>query len=223
MQVCLSLLGTWHGTDASQKWDPQNSSLFQILLSIQGMILISDPYFNEPNVERMRGQAEGTKASNGYNAEIHLNNIRSAFGCFLTSVPCIHSGARRRAPLIKPYLPTLSTGSSSLHATIHPLLCCCSKPQNPLILLYRKPKSPCSAEHTMLNEVSGLCRWGMIDQLRKPKPGFEAVTKLHFTYLKHTLMDQCKAWFEESADLDVLYRRRLADAIVELHGLLDAL
>ena len=40
------------------------------------MILISDPYFNEPNVEQMRGQAEGTKASNSYNAEIHLNNIR---------------------------------------------------------------------------------------------------------------------------------------------------
>ena len=77
VQVCLSLLGTWHGTDASQKWDPQNSSLFQILLSIQGMILISDPYFNEPNVERMRGQAEGNKASNSYNAEIHLNTIRS--------------------------------------------------------------------------------------------------------------------------------------------------
>ena len=76
VQVCLSLLGTWHGSDASQKWDPQNSSLFQILLSIQGMILISDPYFNEPNVEQMRGQAEGTKASNSYNAEIHLNNIR---------------------------------------------------------------------------------------------------------------------------------------------------
>lgn len=77
LQVCLSLLGTWHGTDASQKWDPQNSNLFQILLSIQGMILISDPYFNEPNVERMRGQAEGNKASSSYNAEIHLNNIRS--------------------------------------------------------------------------------------------------------------------------------------------------
>ncbi len=36
-------------------------------------------------------------------------------------------------------------------------------------------------------------------------------------------MDQCKKWFEESADLDALYRRRLADAIVELHGLLAAL
>lgn len=63
----------------------------------------------------------------------------------------------------------------------------------------------------------------MIDQLRKPKAGFEAAIKLHFTYLRHTLIDQCKAWFEESANLDVLYRRRLADAIVELHGLLAAL
>ena len=63
----------------------------------------------------------------------------------------------------------------------------------------------------------------MIDQLRKPKPGFEAVINAHFSHLKYTLMDQCKTWFEESADLDVLYRRRLADAIVELHGLLAAL
>ncbi len=66
-------------------------------------------------------------------------------------------------------------------------------------------------------------RWGMIDQLQKPKPGFEGVIKAHFFQLRHRLMDQCRKWFEESADLDALYRRRLADAIVELHGLLAAL
>ena len=96
MQVCLSLLGTWHGTDASQKWDPQTSSLFQILLSIQGMILISDPYFNEPNVERMRGQAEGNKASNSYNAEIHLNNIRclsKLLSCSFQGEDCVSDAA----------------------------------------------------------------------------------------------------------------------------------
>ena len=63
----------------------------------------------------------------------------------------------------------------------------------------------------------------MIDQLRKPKPGFEAVIKTHFAHSKHSLMKQCRAWFEESAGADVLYRRRLADAIVELHGLLAGL
>ena len=63
----------------------------------------------------------------------------------------------------------------------------------------------------------------MIDQLRKPKPGFEGVIKAHFSQLRHTLMDQCQKWFQESAGLDVLYRRRLADAIVELHDLLAML
>ena len=31
----------------------------QVLLSIQGMILIGDPYFNEPSVEQMRSTAQG--------------------------------------------------------------------------------------------------------------------------------------------------------------------
>ena len=49
-QVCLSLLGTWHGTDETQKWHPDTANLWRVLVSIQGMILIGDPYFNEPNV-----------------------------------------------------------------------------------------------------------------------------------------------------------------------------
>lgn len=63
----------------------------------------------------------------------------------------------------------------------------------------------------------------MIDQLRTPKPGFEDVTKTHFRSIRSSLLNQFKAWFDESAGLDVLYRRRLTDAIVELHGLLAAL
>lgn len=47
-QVCLSLLGTWHGSHHSEKWDPKNANLWRILISIQGMILVEDPYFNEP-------------------------------------------------------------------------------------------------------------------------------------------------------------------------------
>lgn len=38
--MCLSLLGTWHGGDEASKWNPSSSSLFQILLSIQGMIFV---------------------------------------------------------------------------------------------------------------------------------------------------------------------------------------
>ncbi len=34
-KVCLSLLGTWSGPG----WDPKQSSLYQVLMSIQGLIL----------------------------------------------------------------------------------------------------------------------------------------------------------------------------------------
>jgi hypothetical protein len=44
VQVCLSLLGTWAGPG----WDPKRSTLLQVLVSIQSLILVSDPYFNEP-------------------------------------------------------------------------------------------------------------------------------------------------------------------------------
>ena len=67
-KVCLSLLGTWHGGAASEKWQPGKSSLFQVLLSIQGMIFIEDPYFNEPAYDGMRGTAEGAASSLKYNA-----------------------------------------------------------------------------------------------------------------------------------------------------------
>lgn len=107
--VCLSLTGTWHGSDASEKWDPVNSSLYQILLSIQvgaswdlhsvsefgvchnalthtadifaargqSLILINDPFYNEPSNESTRGLSETNLASNKYNADLHLNTIRS--------------------------------------------------------------------------------------------------------------------------------------------------
>ena len=103
--MCLSLLGTFSSSDASERWNPATSSVFQVLtwltacctlwctygvlscslwlsarfkqcmckwtaeracplplqvlLSIQGMILIGDPYFNEPSVEQMRSTAQG--------------------------------------------------------------------------------------------------------------------------------------------------------------------
>eukprot|EP00775_Hariotina_reticulata_P014582 gene14582-14713_t len=62
-KVCMSLLGAWHGGDQASKWNPATSSLFQILLSVQGMVFVEDPYFNEPNVEVMRGTTEGNITS----------------------------------------------------------------------------------------------------------------------------------------------------------------
>ena len=43
-KVCLSLLGTWDGPS----WEPQVSSIWQVLVSIQSMIFCEEPYLNEP-------------------------------------------------------------------------------------------------------------------------------------------------------------------------------
>ncbi|KAG7348884.1 ubiquitin-conjugating enzyme [Nitzschia inconspicua] len=52
-KVCLSLLGTWAGP----KWSPKHSTLLQVLVSIQGLILgVEHPYFLEPG----HGGWEGT-------------------------------------------------------------------------------------------------------------------------------------------------------------------
>ena len=43
-KVCLSLLGTWHG-GKGEGWDPAVSSVLQVLISIQSLILVPQPYF----------------------------------------------------------------------------------------------------------------------------------------------------------------------------------
>ncbi|XP_061349164.1 probable ubiquitin-conjugating enzyme E2 25 [Gastrolobium bilobum] len=62
--VCLSLLNTWMG-QKSERWDPSGSTLLQVLLSIQSLVLNDEPFFNEPSY-----------ASFG-NSHHHLNRSRA--------------------------------------------------------------------------------------------------------------------------------------------------
>ena len=45
-KVCLSLLNTWTGR-GNEVWDPSSSSILQVLVSLQGLVLNEKPYFNE--------------------------------------------------------------------------------------------------------------------------------------------------------------------------------
>lgn len=76
-KVCLSLLNTWP-SEPQEKWNPQTSSLYQVLVSIQSMILVSEPYFNEPGYERSRGTREGIKKSLEYDYNVRVNTFRVA-------------------------------------------------------------------------------------------------------------------------------------------------
>jgi len=56
-KVCLSLLGTWSGPG----WDPHMSTMKQVFLSIQAMIMCADPIANEPGWESKVGTSKGRR------------------------------------------------------------------------------------------------------------------------------------------------------------------
>ena len=73
-KVCLSLLGTWSGQE-SEKWNSKTSTFLQVMVSIQSLILVEQPYFNEPGWEKSMNTLTGKNNSDTYNREIHPNTI----------------------------------------------------------------------------------------------------------------------------------------------------
>ncbi|KAJ3757032.1 hypothetical protein EV360DRAFT_46899 [Lentinula raphanica] len=69
-KVCLSLLGTWTGPG----WVPFKSTLLQVLISIQSMILCEEPYLNEPGW----ASSAGTAASRAYSANCRRMVVKAA-------------------------------------------------------------------------------------------------------------------------------------------------
>lgn len=58
-KVCLSLLGTWSGPG----WIAGKSTLLQVLISIQSLILCEEPYCNEPGWASQGGSASSKRYS----------------------------------------------------------------------------------------------------------------------------------------------------------------
>ncbi|KAL5561223.1 hypothetical protein UlMin_030970 [Ulmus minor] len=75
-KVCLSLLNTWTGR-GNEVWDPKSSSILQVLVSLQGLVLNSRPYFNEAGYDKQVGTAEGEKNSLSYNENTFLLNCKT--------------------------------------------------------------------------------------------------------------------------------------------------
>eukprot|EP00020_Sapocribrum_chincoteaguense_P000263 CAMPEP_0170752206 /NCGR_PEP_ID=MMETSP0437-20130122/11849_1 /TAXON_ID=0 /ORGANISM="Sexangularia sp." /LENGTH=1243 /DNA_ID=CAMNT_0011091269 /DNA_START=39 /DNA_END=3769 /DNA_ORIENTATION=- len=87
-KVCLSILGTWHGAgDVGSKWNAASSTVLQVLVSICGLIMVEQPYFNEPGYERERGTSEGERHSFEYNEDLRLSTIRFAMVGHLRKPP----------------------------------------------------------------------------------------------------------------------------------------
>ena len=75
--VCLSLLGTWRG-NANENWDPKVSTILQVLLSIQAVVMSEEVYFNEPGYENTAGTPDGERKNEGYSNIVRYSNIKFA-------------------------------------------------------------------------------------------------------------------------------------------------
>ena len=85
-KVCLSLLGTWRGS-ATENWDPKLSTILQVLVSVQAIIMSEDVYFNEPGFENEAGTVEGEKKNEGYSNIVRYANVKFAMLGQLKSPP----------------------------------------------------------------------------------------------------------------------------------------
>lgn len=74
-RVCLSLLNTWAGRK-TEKWNPSESTVLQVLLSIQALVLNEKPYFNEPG-HGMLGRAIWEKKSQAYNEDVFFLSCKT--------------------------------------------------------------------------------------------------------------------------------------------------
>ncbi|XP_034940517.1 (E3-independent) E2 ubiquitin-conjugating enzyme UBE2O [Chelonus insularis] len=74
-KVCVSLLGTWSGR-GTEVWT-SSSTLLQVIVSIQGLILVAEPYFNEAGFEKQKGSQQGRENSRMYNEMVVLKLVQA--------------------------------------------------------------------------------------------------------------------------------------------------
>ncbi|KAI3876599.1 hypothetical protein MKX03_013301 [Papaver bracteatum] len=74
--VCLSLLNTWQGHTV-ERWTPGQSTMLQVLLSIQALVLNEKPYFNEPGYELGAGTEKGEKTARDYNERTFILSCKT--------------------------------------------------------------------------------------------------------------------------------------------------
>lgn len=74
-KVCISLLGTWLGR-GSEVWN-SSSTLLQLVVSIQGLILVAEPYYNEAGYEKQSDSQQGIENSRTYNEFVILKLVQS--------------------------------------------------------------------------------------------------------------------------------------------------
>ncbi|XBI23786.1 hypothetical protein VPH35_048960 [Triticum aestivum] len=74
--VCLSLLNTFGG-EGTEVWSSTTSNLLQVVVSIQGLVLNDQPYYNEAGYGTLVNKPEGRRNALPYNENAYLLTLRT--------------------------------------------------------------------------------------------------------------------------------------------------
>ncbi|KAK3002602.1 hypothetical protein RJ639_022374 [Escallonia herrerae] len=74
-RVCFSLLNTWSG-GRNELWDPSSSTVLQVLVSLQGLVLNEEPFYNEPHYATKKENKYITSMSKAYTKEAFVSSCK---------------------------------------------------------------------------------------------------------------------------------------------------
>ncbi|RCV18764.1 hypothetical protein SETIT_3G329200v2 [Setaria italica] len=74
--VCLSLLNTFGGHGA-ELWSPEASTVLQVVVSIQGLVLNAQPYYNEAGYADLVGTPQGRRNELPYSENTYLLTLQT--------------------------------------------------------------------------------------------------------------------------------------------------
>jgi ubiquitin-protein ligase len=96
--ICLSLLNTWKASLPSQRWDGAHSTLLQLFVSLQGLVIgAQEPYYLEAGYESQRGQKQANLNSHLYNETALLTSL-AHLTSYATAAAAASSSAMVAAP-----------------------------------------------------------------------------------------------------------------------------
>ncbi|PHU04520.1 putative ubiquitin-conjugating enzyme E2 26 [Capsicum chinense] len=75
-KVFLGLLNTWSGK-GNEKWLPKISTMLQVLVSIQALILNANPFFDEPGYETSYAGCEGERRSHACHEDAFVLSLKT--------------------------------------------------------------------------------------------------------------------------------------------------
>jgi ubiquitin-conjugating enzyme E2 O len=70
-KICLSLLGTWEG-QKGEGWVGARSTLLQVIVSLLGLVLVREPYYNEAGYEMFVGEEANKRPSALYSERVFI-------------------------------------------------------------------------------------------------------------------------------------------------------